>query len=169
MTRRAPPPKKQPRRTKQPPLTKHAAQNAVAQVQERLKKSHATRGLGFRVESVEVGVVVFRMRVRQRHRQMHGVVHGGILATLADTVAAVAAFSTLAPGSAIATIEMKINFLEAVSEGNLRAEGRVLRTGRNFVVVDCEIRNDDGTLAAKALLTFGAVSDRVSAQLKERE
>jgi uncharacterized protein (TIGR00369 family) len=138
-------------------------------VQERLKKSHATRGLGFRVESVEVGVVVFRMRVRQRHRQMHGVVHGGILATLADTVAAVAAFSTLAPGSAIATIEMKINFLEAVSEGNLRAEGRVLRTGRNFVVVDCEIRNDDGTLAAKALLTFGAVSDRVSAQLKERE
>jgi uncharacterized protein (TIGR00369 family) len=169
VTRRAPPPKKQPRRTKQPPLTKHAAQNAVAQVQERLKKSHATRGLGFRVESVEVGVVVFRMRVRQRHRQMHGVVHGGILATLADTVAAVAAFSTLAPGSAIATIEMKINFLEAVSEGNLRAEGRVLRTGRNFVVVDCEIRNDDGTLAAKALLTFGAVSDRVSAQLKERE
>jgi uncharacterized protein (TIGR00369 family) len=152
-----------------PALTKHESQNAVAQVQERLKRSHATRGLGFRVESVDVGVVVFRMRVRQRHRQMHGVVHGGILATLADTVAAVAAFSTLAPGSAIATIEMKINFLEAVTEGNLRAEGRVLRTGRNFVVVECEIRNEDNSLAAKSLLTFGAVFDRVSAQLKKRE
>src|SRR5271170_1945735 len=143
--------------------------SAAEQVQGRLKLSPATRGLGLEVESVEVGRVVFRMRVQRQHRQMHGVVHGGILATLADTVAAVAAFSTLAPGSAIATIEMKINFLEAVTEGNLRAEGRVLRTGRNFVVVECEIRNEDISLAAKSLLTFGAVFDRVSAQLKKRE
>jgi uncharacterized protein (TIGR00369 family) len=146
-----------------------AARKASQQVRERLKLSHAIRGLGFEVESVEVGLVIFRMRVRERHRQMHGVVHGGILATLADTVAAVAAFSTLAPGSQIATIEMKINFLEPVVQGVLRAEGRVLRTGRNFVVTECEIRNADGSLAAKALLTFGAVSDRVSAQLKKRK
>jgi len=153
----------------QKPRLAQEVRNACQQVQARLKLSHATRGLGFEVESVEVGVVVFRMRVRKRHRQMHGVVHGGILATLADTVAAVAAFTTVAPGSQIATIEMKINFLEAVMEGVLRAEGRVLRTGRNFVVTECEIRNEDGSLAAKALLTFGAVSDRVSAQLKKRE
>jgi uncharacterized protein (TIGR00369 family) len=145
------------------------ARKASEQVRARLKLSHATRGLGFEVESVEVGLVIFRMRVRKRHRQMHGVVHGGILATLADTVSAVAAFTTIAPGSQIATIEMKINFLEAVMEGVLRAEGRVLRTGRNFVVTECEIRNEDGSLAAKALLTFGAVSDRVSAHLKRRD
>jgi len=140
--------------------------SAAEQVQGRLKLSPATRGLGLEVESVEVGRVVFRMRVRKRHRQMHGVVHGGILAMLADTVAAVAAFTTVAPGSQIATIEMKINFLEAVVDGVLRAEGRVLRTGRNFVVTECEIWNQDGELTAKALLTFGAVSDRVSANLK---
>jgi uncharacterized protein (TIGR00369 family) len=142
---------------------------AAEQVQARLKRSPATQGLGLEVESVEVGRVVFRMRVHQRHRQMHGVVHGGILATLADTVAAVAAYSTVPSGSQIATIEMKINFLEAVVDGVLRAEGRVLRTGRNFVVTECEIWNQDGALTAKALLTFGAVSDRVAEHLKPRK
>jgi uncharacterized protein (TIGR00369 family) len=133
-------------------------QKATAAVRQRLKKSDAIRGLGFAVERVEVGLVIFRMRVRQRHRQMHGVVHGGILATLADTVAAIAAYTTVPRGTEIATIEMKINFLEAVSAGEIRAEGRVLRTGRNFVVTECEIRNEKGSLAAKALLTFGATS-----------
>jgi len=32
----------------------------------------------------------------------------------------------------------------------------VLRTGRNFVVAECELRDGHGKLAAKALLTFGA-------------
>lgn len=131
---------------------------ATEDVRQRIKESHAVRGMGFAVERVEVGLVIFTMRVRQRHRQMHGVVHGGILAMLADTVAAIAAYTTVPRGTEIATIEMKINFLEAVAEGEIRAEGRVLRTGRNFVVTECEIRNQNGTLAAKALLTFGAMS-----------
>jgi uncharacterized protein (TIGR00369 family) len=131
---------------------------ATEDVRQRIKESHAVRGMGFAVERVEVGLVIFTMRVRQRHRQMHGVVHGGILAMLADTVAAIAAYTTVPRGTEIATIEMKINFLEAVAEGEIRAEGRVLRTGRNFVVTECEIRNQNGSLAAKALLTFGAMS-----------
>src|ERR1700677_4961978 len=130
-------------------LTKESRKLTEA-VRARMKLSHATRALGFHVVSVEPGLAIFQMKVRQRHRQIHGVVHGGILATLADTVSAIAAYSTLARGSEIATIEMKINFLEAVAEGVIRAEGRVLRTGRNFVVAECEIRNEDGSLAAKA-------------------
>ena len=51
---------------------------------------------------------------------------------------------------------MKINFLEPVPGGRIKAVGRVLRTGRNFVVTECEIYLEDGSLAAKALLTFGA-------------
>jgi uncharacterized protein (TIGR00369 family) len=131
---------------------------ATEDVRQRIKQSHAVRGMGFAVERVEVGLVIFTMRVRQRHRQMHGVVHGGILAMLADTVAAIAAYTTVPRGTEIATIEMNINFLEAVAAGEIRAEGRVLRTGRNFVVTECEIRKQNGSLAAKALLTFGAMS-----------
>ncbi|HKV24360.1 MAG TPA: PaaI family thioesterase [Candidatus Acidoferrum sp.] len=125
-------------------------------VRRRTNASGATGLLGLTLESLEKGRVVFSMRVKPRHKQIHGVVHGGILATVADTVAAIAAYTTVPRGSEIATIEMKINFLEPVPGGRIKAEGRVLRTGRNFVVTECEIYLEDGSLAAKALLTFGA-------------
>jgi uncharacterized protein (TIGR00369 family) len=148
-------------------FTTAESQQAVQQVQERLDHSHATRDLGFEVVKVDRGRATFHMKVAERHRQVHGVVHGGILATLADTVAAVAAYSALPRGTAIATIEMNINFLEAIPSGLVRAEARVLRVGRNFVVTECELWNEEGLLAAKSLLTFGAVADRVGDQLKK--
>jgi uncharacterized protein (TIGR00369 family) len=116
----------------------------------------ATALLGLSLLSLEKGRAVFSMTVKPQHKQIHGVVHGGVLATVADTVAAIAAYTTVPRDTEIATVELKINFLEAVSGGKIKAEGRVLRTGRNFIVTECEIFNEKGTLVAKALLTFGA-------------
>ena len=99
---------------------------------------------------------MLKLDVKGKHRQLHGVVHGGILAALADTASAIAAYTVVAPGSAIATVELKINYLEAVPGGRVKAEARVLRAGRNFVVVECELIDARGKLAAKALMTFGA-------------
>jgi len=127
-------------------------------VQARMRESEATAHLGIDVESVGAGHAVFFMTVKPKHKQMHGVVHGGILAALADTTAAIAAYTTVPQGTEIATVEMKINFLEPVPGGRIKAEGRVLRTGRNFVVTECEIYNESGSMAAKALLTFGAIA-----------
>lgn len=125
-------------------------------LRQKTNETGATSLLGLNLESLEKGRVVFTMTIKPRHKQIHGVVHGGVLATVADTVAAVAAFTTVPKGTDIATVEMKINFLEAVPGGKLKAEGRVLRTGRNFIVTECEIYKEDGKMAAKALLTFGA-------------
>jgi len=61
-------------------------------------------------------------------------------------------------GTEIATVELKINYLEPVPGGRIRADARVLRAGRNFVVTECEIFNESGSMAAKALLTFGAAA-----------
>lgn len=134
----------------------HDLKKYEAALRSRAHEAGATRVLGLALESLERGRVVFTMRVKPRHKQIHGVVHGGVLATLADTVAAIAAFTTVPKGTEIATVELKINFLEPVPDGRIKAEGRVLRTGRNFVVTECEIFNESGSLAAKALLTFGA-------------
>lgn len=119
-------------------------------------KGGATAQLGLKLEEFRPGRVVFSMAVKPKHKQIHGVVHGGVLAMLADTVAAIAAYTAVPAGTHIATVEMKINFLEAVNSGRLRAEGHVLRAGRNFVVTECEIYLQNGSMAAKALLTFGA-------------
>jgi uncharacterized protein (TIGR00369 family) len=121
-----------------------------------LRENLATSLLGFEAVSVTRGRAVLKMEVQAKHRQLHGVVHGNILAALADTASAIAVYTTVPRGTALATIELKINYLEAVPAGRVKAVGRVLRTGRNFVVAECELIDSRGRLAAKALLTFGA-------------
>jgi uncharacterized protein (TIGR00369 family) len=121
-----------------------------------LKDNPATTLLGFEAVSVGRGRAVLKLDVDARHLQLHGVVHGGILAALADTASAIAAYTAVPAGTAIATVELKINYLEAVPGGTVRAEAVVLRAGRNFVVVECELIHRRGQLAAKALMTFGA-------------
>lgn len=127
-------------------------------VRQRMKESKSTELFGFDVESVHDGRAIFRLEVRPRHKQIHNVVHGGILAALADTTAAIAAYTVVPRGVELATLEFKINYLEAVPGGTIKAEARVLRGGRNFIVTECEIYNESGSLAAKALLTFSAAA-----------
>ena len=127
-------------------------------VRQRMKESKSSELLGFEVESVHDGRAIFRLDVRPRHTQIHGVVHGGILAALADTTAAIAAYTVVPRGVELATLELKINYLEPVPGGRVKADARVLRSGRNFIVTECEIFNESGSLAAKALLTFSAAT-----------
>ena len=127
-------------------------------VRQRMKESSATELLGFDVESVHKGRAIFRLDVQPNHKQIHGVVHGGIIAALADTTAAIAAYTVIPQGTEIATVQLSINYLEPVPGGRIKADARVLRAGRNFVATECEIFNEDGSIAAKALLTFGAKS-----------
>jgi uncharacterized protein (TIGR00369 family) len=121
-------------------------------LRERLRASGTARHLGFEIVEVTRGRVVLRMAVKKRHKQVHGVVHGGVVASLADTAGGLASW-TAASGSRVATIEMKINYLEAVEGGTVVADARVVRAGKHISVVDCDIR-DDSRLVGKALMTF---------------
>lgn len=130
-------------------------------VRQRMKESQSSELLGFDVESVHDGRAVFRLDVRPRHKQIHGVVHGGILAALADTTGAIAAYTAVPRGVELATLELKINYLEPVPGGRVKAEAKVLRAGRNFIVVECEIFNESGSLAAKASMTFSVAAGHI--------
>jgi 1,4-dihydroxy-2-naphthoyl-CoA hydrolase len=79
-----------------------------------------------------------------------GAMHGGVIMALADTAGAVCAFLNLPEGaSGTATIESKTNFLRAVRGGHVTAVSRPLHAGRRFVVVETDILDDDGKLAAR--------------------
>ena len=132
------------------------ARKLMAATRRHMKKSRAIAMLGFALEAVGEGRAVLRLDARSHHKQLNNVVHGGILAAMVDTASAIAAYTTVPAGVALATVELKINYLEGVAGGRIKAEARVLRTGRNFVVTECEVFDRKGTLAAKALLTFGA-------------
>ena len=130
-------------------------------VRQRMKESQSSELLGFDVESVHDGRAIFRLDVHPRHKQIHGVVHGGILAALADTTGAIAAYTVIPRGVELATLELKINYLEPVPGGTVKAEAKVLRAGRNFIVVECEIYNETGSLAAKSIMTFTAAAGHI--------
>ena len=124
---------------------------------ERLRHSNPINHFGIRLVKAERGRAVFRMHVLDMHKQIHRVVHGGVMAMLADTAGGFAAFLAAPSGSRVVTIEMKINFLEAVEHGVIKADARVLRQGRTTSVVDCDVTDEDGRLVSKALMTFSVL------------
>lgn len=122
----------------------------------RVKLSKFSALMGFEVVKLYDGGAVLTVTTEDHHRQIHNVMHGGVIAALADTAAAIAAYTVVPRGTEVVTIELKINYLLPVSGGKLVAEGKVLRAGRNFIVVECDVTKEDSALAAKALMTFGA-------------
>jgi len=122
----------------------------------RVRLSKFSALMGFEVVKLSKGGAVLEVHMGDRHRQIHDVMHGGVLAALADTASAVAAYTVVPPGTEVVTIELKINYLLPVARGKVKAQGKVLRAGRNFIVVECDVINQENALAAKALMTFGA-------------
>jgi uncharacterized protein (TIGR00369 family) len=127
---------------------------AVDELRERLRTSNTAKQFGFVLRDAEPRRVVLQMRVEERHMQVHGVVHGGVIAALADTAGGLATYMACPRGTRVATVEMKINYLEAVEGGAVRADARVVRLGAHIAVVDCDVRDDNLRLVAKALMTF---------------
>src|SRR5208282_3894620 len=135
--------------SRQPDMPAKSSTSLVPQVRQmekelarRLKGSNVLRFFGFKLMAAEPGHAVLRFSVRQHHLQVHNVVHGGVIGTLADTA------------GGMATVEMKINFLEPIERGTVTADARVIRCGRNFSVVECDVRDTTGRLAGKALMTY---------------
>ena len=131
---------------------------AAHELAERLRTSSTARQFGFVLRDAGPVSIALGMRVEKHHLQVHGVVHGGVLAALADTAGGLAVYLRLPRGSRVATIEMKINYLEAVERGEVTAHARVIRLGKSIGVVDCDITDDTGRLVGKALMTFAIIS-----------
>src|ERR1700728_3434169 len=127
---------------------------AAEQLRRRLQQNSTSRQMRFTLATATRGRVRLQMKVEPRDLQVHGVVHGGALAALADTAGGLASYMACPLGTRVATVEMKINFLEAVEAGNVTAEAEVVRLGRHIAVTDCDLRDDSGRLVAKALMTF---------------
>lgn len=127
---------------------------SLEDLRARLAASNTARQFGFELVSAEPGRVVLRMKIKARHLQVHKVVHGGVLAALADTAGGMATYMAYPRGVRAATVEMKINYLEAVEDGSVEADARVVRRGKHIAVVDCDVRDQDRRLVGKALMTF---------------
>ncbi len=84
-----------------------------------------------RPEVVEEGHVIFGAPPGEQHYNPIGVVHGGLAATLLDSAMGCAVQTTLAQGEAYTTLELKVNFVRAITRdtGRVLAEATVIHRG----------------------------------------
>ena len=111
--------------------------------------------LSFRLAEVEAGRAVFEGTPKAEHYNPIGSVHGGYAATLLDSCMSCAVQSTLPRGSGYTTLEFKVSLVRAITAGTgiVRAEGRVLTSGRRIGTSEGRIVDADGKLLAHGTAT----------------
>ena len=118
--------------------------------------------IGMTFVSADHGSVVFGLTPDERHHNPIGTVHGGIAATLLDSAMGCAVHSTLPPGAAYTTAEIKISYVRAMTAttGPVVAEGRVIHAGSRMATAEGFVRDGAGTLYAHGTTTCLVFSPR---------
>ena len=95
--------------------------------------------IGAEIVALEPGACTLAMPYRNDLCQQHGYLHAGVTTALADSAAGYAAFSLMPPGSAVLTVEYKINLMAPADGTRFIARGLVERSGRTLSVVRSEV------------------------------
>ena len=136
-------------------MSRNESQEGIDFARDYHRKVRFAAHLGIEQVALEPGVARMSCALQPHMTNSWGIAHGGVVMTLLDVTLCMAA-RTLHPHSAgIVTIELSTAFIDA-GKGTLQAEARVLRNGRSLIFVEGEVRNEDGTLVAKAQGTVRA-------------
>lgn len=111
--------------------------------------------MGFRGVEAEPGRAVFEMEPGPQHYNPIGSVHGGVAMTLLDSAMGVAVHSLLEPGGRYTTLEVKTNFVRAITAdtGVIRCEGTVLHKGSRIATAEGKVTDAAGKLLAHGTTT----------------
>lgn len=111
--------------------------------------------LDFRIVQVERGYTAFAGNPKFEYYNPLGTVHGGYAAALLDSCMACAVHSTLEAGYSYATVEIKINYVRAItfSTGVVRAEGKVINSGKRIATAEGRLFDEAGKLYAHGTTT----------------
>ena len=113
------------------------------------------RLMGIELVAVDPRRVTMRMPADECLYNPIGTVHGGALATLLDSVMGCAVHSLVEAGRGYTTLEIKVNYLRAVTVGSglLTATGEVVHAGRQQAVAEGRVHDARGRLCASASTT----------------
>lgn len=111
--------------------------------------------LTFDLVEVDHGRALFAGEPGFEHYNPIGSVHGGYAATLLDSAMGCAVHSTLNAGEAYTTVEIKVNYVRALTEatGPIRAEGTIIHRGGRIATAEGALRDAAGTLYAHGTTT----------------
>jgi len=108
--------------------------------------------LGFTLDEVEEGRVVFSFEPAEHHFNPIGSVHGGVYATLLDSAAGCAVHSALPAGVRYTSLDLSVKFLRGLgaASGPVRCEGVLLHLGGRTALAEARLFDGAGRLCAHA-------------------
>jgi uncharacterized protein (TIGR00369 family) len=120
----------------------------------------AMQTLGVTLERVAPGEVDLSLAFRPDLTQQHGFLHAGVITAAVDSACGYAALSLMEAGTAVLSVEFKVQLLAPARGTWFGARGRVVRAGRTLTVVAGEFRNDADEIVALLNGTMMAVRER---------
>ena len=114
---------------------------------------HQLLGLRFVGAPDSENTVIVEMPVAAGAFNGSGNLHGGAIASLVDVASgsAAARAGTFRPGyNTLVTADLHVRYLGRPKGTVVRAEARVMRAGRQLIVVECRVADDLGNLIAFA-------------------
>lgn len=111
--------------------------------------------MGFRGVEAEPGRALFEMQPGPQHYNPIGSVHGGVALTLLDSAMGCAVHTLLDAGVGYTTIEVKANFVRAITAdtGLIRCQGTVIHKGSRVAIAEGKLTDGDGKLLAHGTTT----------------
>lgn len=82
-----------------------------------------------------------------------GTLHGGIISTVADAAMGYTMSTILEEGELFTTVELKVNFLKAVTDEAIFAESKIIKRGSKVSLLECYVKDQTGSLIAHATST----------------
>ncbi len=124
------------------------------QLRELLPKLPFNQLLGMKLTRVHPDGVTVECAFRGDLRNLAGGLHGGVFATLADAAAGISIQRHFGGKRPIATVEMKINYLRAVTDGSVFARAHLLRVGATLCVARVDLTDQHKREVGAALVTY---------------
>ncbi len=111
--------------------------------------------MNFGIAELSEGRAVFTVEPAEYHYNPIGVVHGGLAATLLDSAMGCAVHSKLPAGVGYTTLEIKVNFIRAMTAetGRVRCEAELIHLGGRTATAEGRVVDEDGKLYAHGTTT----------------
>ena len=126
----------------------------------KISKNVFMREIGFEITEIDEGRVKGRLNFAQMHHQQNGILHGGVTYTISDVVAGFAAYSLVAEGRQVFTVDARMSYLNPGIGEEFFAEGWVIKAGKRFHFCESEvyiIHDGERKVIAKGSSTMAVV------------
>ena len=126
----------------------------VESLKKVVKKSPYPRHMRMRLEHIEMDRAKVVIELAECHLQPYGIVHGGVVATIIDTATFWAAFLRLPEEDGLVNVDLKLNYLKSIDNGELIAKGTCIRHGRSICYSEAKVFDADKHLIAHGTSTL---------------